>query len=504
MQRLASRPVYPFLIAALPLLHYYAKDLGSAAPGPLVRMLVAYWSTTAMLLLLARRIWRDGARAALVCGACAAPLFYGGSLEWPRLFVVVVAVAVLTLVVHRLPRGLSRWTPILNVACVVLVSLPIASIAWRLAKMRSPRAVTGYADPVPLPAVDERPDIYFILADGLAHPAIFQSMYGVARESFEAPLHALGFHFVAGSRSNYAQTALSLSATLNMAYVQDLLEIPDPLNDDRRPLARLIAHNRVVNTLRSTGYRIASLPAEYPLAQPADADLVRKPLLSLGFFELHTLRNSILPHVERLAGRGPADLEFALHRQRVEFVLRELPRLRTTIPADEPLFVFAHIVAPHPPFVYGRHGEPQPSRQRFSFADGDHWLMERHGIREQYVVEYRDQARYIVEQIAVAADAIIRSAPRPLVIIVQSDHGPGSELRWDNLQLTNRIERHGIFNAWFASRNVAVPPAGMTAVNTFRFLFNSQFGATLPLQDDRAWYSRWIWPYEFSELPRIR
>jgi hypothetical protein len=504
-RKLIAAPYYPFLIAALPILHFYDKDLGSTLVWQVIRLLLVYWMIVALLLFVARRAWRDPTRGSLVCGACAGPLFYGGSVEWPKLVVAVAAIVAIAVGLKKTSISLVRWVPALNIACGVLVLFPIGSILKAQRNGESPHPIAGYADALPLPAVPrgELPDIYFILADGLAHPAIFQSMYGVPRQSFERPLGSLGFHIVPGSRSNYAQTALSLSSTLNMEYVQDLLRIPNRGNDDRRPLARLITRNRVVSTLRTAGYRIVSMPAEYDLAQLADADVSRRPLFAPGFFELHTVRNTILPHLMRLVGRGPADLEFALHRRRVEFVLRELPRARADVPHTDPILVYAHIIAPHPPFVYGRNGERLASRQRFGFSDGDHWLMERHGDREQYVREYRDQALYMVEQLAVTVEAIIRKAQRPLVIVVQGDHGPGSELRWDNLRLTNKVERHGIFNAWFTSTpQAAVPPAGMSAVNTFRFLFNSHFGTKLPLLADRAWYSRWIAPYSFSELPR--
>ncbi len=506
-RQLFSLPVYPFLIAALPLLHFYEKDFGSVALTQLGRSLAVYMMITAVILLGARRVWREPARAALATGAIAAPLFYGGSLEWPRLVAVGVGVLVLLALLHRIRFALGRWTPVLNAAVLVLVGFPIGSVVAEQLGSRAPRPIEDHAEPLGLPADSRapRPDIVYILADGLAHPAIFQSMYGVPRESFERPLTQLGFHHVPGSRSNYAQTALSLSATLNMSFVQDLLEIPDPSNDDRRPLAELIARNRVVGTLRAAGYRVVTFPAEYDLVRLEQVDARRKPFFAPGFFELHTARQTILPHLQRLVGRGPADLEFALHRRRVEFVLRELPRARDAFAPTEPVFVFAHIIAPHPPFVYGRHGEALRSRQRFGFADGDHWLMERHGVREQYVREYRDQALYIVERLAEMLSQLIREAPRPLVIVVQGDHGPGSELRWDNLQLTNMAERHAIFNAWYASPDAPRNPhPGMTAVNTFPFLFNTYLGTSLPLLDDRAWYSRWITPYDFSELPRMR
>lgn len=502
-----AAPYYPFLIAALPVLHHYEKDLGSTLLWQVIRLLLVYWALVALLLFTTRRIWRDPTKGSLLCGLCAGPLFYGGSVEWPKLVVFVAVIAGISVGLTKTTFALSRWVPILNVACGVLFLFPVVSLVKAQRNQESPQAVAGYAEALPLPAVprDQRPDIYFILADGLAHPAIFQAMYGVPRRTFEQPLRSLGFHIVPASRSNYAQTALSLSSTLNMGYVQNLLRIPDRQNDDRRPLAGLIARNRVVNTLRTAGYRVISMPAEYDLAQLADADVLRRPMFAPGFFELHTVRNTILPHLMRLLGRGPADLEFALHRRRVEFVLRELPRVGADVPPTDPVLVFAHIIAPHPPFVYGRNGEHLGSRQRFGFSDGDHWLMERHGDRQQYVREYRDQALYIVEQLAATVEAIIRNARRPLVIVVQGDHGPGSELRWDNLRLTNKIERHAIFNAWFSSSpKPSVPPAGMSAVNTFRFLFNEHFSTQVPLLADRAWYSRWISPYSFSELPRLR
>ncbi|NIW23085.1 MAG: hypothetical protein GWN29_00155, partial [Gammaproteobacteria bacterium] len=98
---------------------------------------------------------------------------------------------------------------------------------------------------------------------------------------------------------------------------------------------------RVVNTLRASGYRVITLPSEYDLARLDGVDARLTPFFAPGFFELHTVRNTLLPHVQRALGRGPADLEFALHRRRVEFVLDRLPRVRDDIDASAPVFVYA-------------------------------------------------------------------------------------------------------------------------------------------------------------------
>lgn len=503
----SSLPWHPFLIASLPLLHYYQKDLGGSLFAHFARMLGLYLAITAGVLLVTRRLWRETGRADLVCAASVGTLFYAGSLEWPKLAAAAMVILALVLLPQRLAARLARWTPVVNVACVVLVAFPIASLARMQWSWRSPTVIPDAtqveaAAPAPGDAPDDTPDIYYIVADGLASPEVFERWYGVDHDSLEAPMRNLGFHVVPGSRSNYAQTALSFAATLNMRYVQELLDVRDPNNNDRRPLAGLIARSRVVEMLRARGYHIESFPSEYDLAQLANADVVRKPPGAPGFFALHTLRNTLLPHVQRLLGRGPGDVGFALHRRRIEYVLHELPRVRARVPATRPLFVHAHVIAPHPPFVWDRHGAPLESRQRFAFSDGDHWLMERHGTREQYVREYRDQALYVVERLATTVAEIVRRSSRPLVIVVQGDHGPGSELRWDDLESTASDERHGIFNAWLTTAQpTTYPPPGSTAVNTFRFLFDAYLGSRMPMLDDRAWASTWRRPYVFVELP---
>jgi len=216
---------------------------------------------------------------------------------------------------------------------------------------------------------------------------------------------------------------------------------------------------------------------------------------------LHNLRNSVLPHVQRALGHGPADLEFALHRHRVRASLRNLRRARRMFPDDEPLFVFMHVISPHPPFVFGSTGEARRSDQRFAFRDGDHWLLEKPEGAPGYVELYAAQTRYVVTQLAHAVEDVLKNAPRPTVIVIQGDHGPGSALAWEVPGDTDTIERHGIFNAWYVPPGIEVTlPNGMTSVNTFRVLLAACFEAPLPRLEDRAYFARWRSPYRFLDL----
>ena len=173
----------------------------------------------------------------------------------------------------------------------------------------------------------------------------------------------------------------------------------------------------------------------------------------------------------------------------------------TQIP--RPAFVFAHILAPHPPFVFDRQGGPAPSRSPFAFADGDHWL-NLHGPDDtSYRRRYADQAVWVMHRLAGAIDAITADTTREHVIIVQGDHGPGSGLRWEQPLETDHDERFGIFNAWFVPAGTEVGLyEGMTAVNTFPVLFNALFGTRIALQPDDHWFARMSQPYIFFPVGR--
>ena len=72
------------------------------------------------------------------------------------------------------------------------------------------------------------------------------------------------------------------------------------------------------------------------------------------------------------------------------------------------------------------------------------------GTREEYVAGYRDQLQYTNTLILEQIDQLLVDPPRPLLIVLQGDHGPGSQLDWDNPQGSYLPERMGILNAYYA------------------------------------------------------
>jgi hypothetical protein len=502
--RISKYPVYPFLVAALPVVHFYEANFKQLEPGDGLRMVGLFWVITGSLLILGRWLWGDVNRAAMVVAPLAVVLFLGnrvGGLIALGFLLLTVGVGVFLL---RRPCDVGRGSVPLNVAMLVLVGLPCVQTFVSIRSQNSPVPTAVFTAPLEIERSSDGlppPDIYFLLLDALGQPEFLERKFQVPPELLSGVLESRGFQVLRSANANYQQTALSLAATLNLNYLHELLDIPDPDNADRRVLARLVAQNRAVQALKGVGYDLVTYPSGYPLTRLEEPVRRHRPLVNPSFLEYYVLEDGILPLVQPLLGLGPADFSFGLRRNRLEYVFDHLTEARTGIPEDKPVFVFAHIMAPHPPFVFSSTGEALRSRETFAFADGNHWydIHGRDGI--PYSSMYSEQLVYVMKRLGEAIDGILAASPRPPVIIVQGDHGPGSELHLERVMYSDHQERFGIFNAWYTPPGVELElEEGATALNTFPTLFNALFDAGLPLREDRFFYARMSMPYAHLEL----
>lgn len=504
LRGISQFPVYPFLVAALPVVHFYETNFKQLEPTDGLRLVALFWVATACLLLLGRWLWGDLNRAAMIMTPVAVVLFLGNRVgKLPSLGFLLLAVFLGFLFCRR-PFDVRRGTVPLNLALLVLFGLPCVQTVVAERAQNSPVPTTAFTAPLaiePIEAASPPPDIYFLLLDALGQPEFLERKFLLPPELLTGVLEKRGFRVLRRSNANYQQTALSLSATLNLNYLHDLLDIPDPENADRRVLAQLVANNRVAQALKMAGYGLVTYPSGYPLTRFDNPARRHRPLVNPSFLEYYVLEDGVLPLIQPLVGRGPADFSFAMRRHRLEYVFDHLAEARAGIPDGQPVFVFAHIMAPHPPFVFSRTGEALRSRETFGFADGNHYY-DIHG-REgtPYSSLYSEQLMYVMQRLGEAVDAILANSARPPVIIVQGDHGPGSALHHERIMYSDHQERFGIFNAWYMPPGLEVDiEEGTTAINTFPALFNALFEAELPLRRDRFFFARMSMPYAYLEL----
>lgn len=496
-------PLYPLLIAVLPVVHFYEANFRSFFPADFLRITLLYVALSGLVLLASGLAWKNFHRGALIAAPLVAVLAAGNEMGgWLSLAALLLALGLGVFFGLRKP-DLARLTLPVNAALLVLVLLPVLT-AWWTDRGEDPPVATALFDqplPVKAPPGAVKPDIWFLLMDGLGSPAHVEKEFGLDRNLYSEQLRRRGFQVPETSFANYEQTGLSVSATWNVAHIPQLLDVPDTSSHDRRVLYELIADSRVLRAFDDLGYRIVNVPSSYPMTRLRHADAHREPLWAPSMVEFSILGKGWLPLVQPLLGRGPADFSYALRRRNLEYVFDHLADARKAAPAAEPTLVFAHVMAPHPPFVFDAAGGARRSEKRFEFFDGSHWL-DLHGwAAGRYPEKYRAQASYTMRRLGEAVDRILAQATRPTVIIVQGDHGPGSRLDWEKPERSDHQERFAAFNGWYLPPEYAAEiPEGVSALATFPILFRTLFGTRMAVPAERFLIARWSRPYIYFEL----
>ena len=388
------------------------------------------------------------------------------------------------------PKSKSILYPLLQISSAALV-LSTAGKIWLLDHpSTTARGLTANSqvlqEEIGTSSVQSRPDVYHIVLDTLGRPDVLQSRYGLDLAASVTRLQGRGFDVDATiGTANYVQTSLSIASMMSGDYIESL----SPESTSRKPLYELIQQSPVIRTFKRLGYEFHFIGSTYLLtARHELADQCDCSIPLFGEFE-STILNSTF-----LSATGLGGLDYRSHRTKIRHALWKLESLQAP---TRPRFVFANIMAPHPPFVLDASGEAvYPSNRLFSLNDGNAYR----GTSSEYKVGYRDQARYLVARLEIVIDRIqqqSRREGRDSVIIVHGDHGP--RLRWDVdiAENTDGAESLPVFLAVHWGTNPRAGEAPTSLVNVYRALFTRYFGAKLKLLPNRGFVSSFRLPYRF-------
>jgi hypothetical protein len=501
--------IHPFLFAASPVLTLYADNAGGLRPSQLILPICLVLVFALAFRRLFGRIVRDTAKAAILLsvwlisfmsiGRALHPTrqvtLAGASLaaDWFVIFAWLAAFsAVLCLMLHSRAR-MDMVTTWMNLTAVILLIVPAARIG--LAEYRSLDSRASALPTVRLEAQQPAPHIIYIVLDGYGRSDVLKDIYRFDNEEFLSRLRQRGFYVADESRSNYSQTLPSLAASLNFAYVQGLSARLGPKSEDRTPLIRRIEDSRLARSLRRAGYRVVAFASGFPSTEIREADVFLEPKFCPDEFFCAVLDLTPVPRILSIAPIRNS-LQHDWHRRRLLYIFDRLPAV---VKFNQPTFVFAHVLAPHPPFVFGANGEPVNPNRNFSIWDGSHFYA--FGTQGEYVEGYARQIAFINRKIEQTVDNIIERSKRPVIVILQADHGPGSRLDQRDPRKTDVRERLGILNAYyFPDREYGRLYQGVTPVNTFRIVLNQYFGADMRLLEDKSYIAPMPRPYQLTDV----
>ena len=466
---------------------------------------------------LARRAWGDPLRAGLLATAVLFVLFsfernvhalqvrgWAGTpagREWLVIGGDVVLLGGWCWLLHGRPGLVRPFTSMANAGSLALLALAAPGFleAARPASVPGPPhdrrtgAEPKWESSTARPPGQD-PDIYFIVLDAYGRSDVLRSLLGYDNSAFLAAMQAKGFYLADRSTSNYCQTALSISATLSGRYHDDLA---GSRSRSRLPLRDLVADNPWLGLLRRRGYKLVGCASGFGFSESFPATERVAPAFDVPDFAALLLD---MTPIWTLLGQGEGQASHRRHRSRILHVFDHLAAV-----ADDPLptFALAHIVAPHPPFVFDAEGRDiSAETSSFHLTDGKLWSdIAGHGGSDDYARHYRDQATYISRRIATLVDQILARSPRPPVIIIQGDHGPGSRFDSDSPEPNDVVERLSILNlCLIPGLDAAKLRPTMTPVNTFRLIADHHFGMKLGELSDRSYYSSYQAPYQFVDV----
>ncbi|MBN1130160.1 MAG: sulfatase-like hydrolase/transferase [Chitinispirillaceae bacterium] len=340
----------------------------------------------------------------------------------------------------------------------------------------------------------KNPDIFHIILDAHPRSDILKEHFDHDNSGFIRFLEGHGFVLPRQSWSNYASTELSIPATLNSLYVHQSLPAAGQYTVSNLQYVRELRANPLVITyLQKRGYRVYVTKHGLETEESGSAGRFLKPrseifgILWDEFNEALLLMTPARLIMEVSGFREPPFFE--KHRRLIRFALEFCA---TAHKIKGPKYVFAHILAPHTPIVFGPHGE--------ELQPGPAYLNNPRADPGRFVKASSDEIAFLDSIVARTISQMI-AADSTIVIILQSDHGEFTQ--WPQEERPDRAvirQRHGILNALrIPGRRMRISDT-MTAINTYPVVFNALFGTALPLLEDRVFYNSIGSPFTLSEV----
>jgi hypothetical protein len=381
------------------------------------------------------------------------------------------------------PDG-AKLASILNLVTAFLLVYPITQVVPRVIEERR---VTQQSDSQTILASIEGidpvdlaspPDVYLIILDTYTRHDVLRDDLSFDNSGFLTQLEGLGFYIARCSQSNYVHTRLSLSSSMNYRYLHDIY----PTDPTSNTSPSLIKRSAVQRIFENWGYKIVAFETGHSRTELTDADIYLTRgfgLLKLTEFDLSFLETSFLQSFMKKSIIQSDQMMAAEYRARSLFVL---DKLRDSVHIKGPKFVFAHVLLPHPPFVFGPNGEPV----YLDYPNEDPVLN-----KEIYLQGIRYQTSYINNRIYDIIQSIIAESEQPPIIILQGDHGI----------YIGKPQQTKILNAMYLPGGEEDLYSRISPVNTFRYIFNHYFGQHMEMEVDVARWASVKTPQKFEIIP---
>jgi hypothetical protein len=348
---------------------------------------------------------------------------------------------------------------------------------------------------LPAQTTAQKRDVYWLVYDRYGSDRAMRNLYHVEND-LTPWLQAKGFEVLENSHANYVATSLSLSTTMNLAHLEELTGLVGSTTSSYNAVYRRLQSSLVPRQFQALGYRYLHLGSWWNPTRFDEAADRNYNADGVNDFTSVLFTTSAMPlAVKALGLEEQPPSEHTKHIKHNTYALDELDRLRSE---RGPKFVMAHILLPHPPYVYDADGRPMTEEEVKGLDDKEA------GRRQLAYTNAR--IRSFVEGLLALPEE------QQPIIILQADEGPWSDpyfadkvnYDWTTATPEDLETKFGILNAWYV-------PGGteplelrhdQTAINTFPTLFTNYFGLDgyEELPDIVRTSSGWNKPYKLIDI----
>ena len=387
------------------------------------------------------------------------------SAEGQILGSILLIISVIGIIYFLKTKTLDDKTSIANVISMTMIGFLIFNITTFSITTADDDSFLKFSDiPVQISAVENKPNIYFIILDEYAGFIQLKNDFNFDNSNFRIDLEKRDFFVAKESFSNYPNTSLSVPSIINMIYFDF---IPDNLGKDSKNIKvveKMINENNVMKILQANGYKITTL----------DGAIDRTPDTYLADIRLCNSIFDINPDIRKNFAIVYVPI-VSLRELIFDEVIRS--KLECSFSAlmdfDEdpknPDFVVAHLRFPHSPYIYDSFGN--------SISIND--MGDKNG--------YLEQLKFANKKTLEIIDSIQERSSENIIIII-SDHGYRYYINWENPTVDDYIRGFNNLAAYYLPGEEKHETIAL--VNIFRTIFNSYLEMNYEILDDRQiWYS---------------
>ncbi len=501
--------VHPILFGIYPVLFLFSRNVWQTKANVIWVPLTIVLCTVILLWWCVTFIIKDSGKAALIVSFFLI-LFFVYSNVHDVLFVqhgllfgrhryllplIGLLWSVATYLIVRWLVNVTTANLFLNIVGATLVLATIPNLGdWvvnktAISKDQIKAIRPGNYEQVTLNLPEDPPYIYYIILDGYMRSDLLEEVLQYNNSKFVSYLENKGFYVASKSRSNYPYTFLSIPSALNMEYINYLGDTVGIESHDVLATYPLIQANRVGQLLKSVGYRYVQVSSGW---SGADRSLIADDVFTWknkgpeqAFLSLLVEMTAVYPLVQPILD------DWQDERGSILFAFNEITKAGLH---ESPTFVYAHIISPHPPYVFGADGE-------YVDEPEEGWTT------ESAQGAYLNQLIYTNNKVVELVDRLLAQHTTPPIIIIQADHGWAWAVGWDpnpSIALDEQFDMDqvfGILNAYYLPDGKNKLYDSISPVNSFRVIFNTYFDAKLPLLQDKNYFSIYYEsPYSFSDV----